>query len=316
MILVTGPTGFLGRRVIKALAQAGHTVRALVHTPRHATTIDGLGVDIAYGDVLDPPSLDAATRGTQVVVHLVAIIREFGERTFQSVNHHGTANVVEAARKAGVSCFVHMSSIGSRADDRFPYLHSKWQSEQVVAQQQIPYTILRGSILFGEGDEFFNSLASVIKASPLSPVAGTGKSRFQPLSVDDAAECVVRVVQNATTHENRLIEIGGPQQFTYDELMDLVQKTLRTWRPRIHIPLPFMRAALGVLGTFVPNPPATDSMMDMLNIDNVTEPNAVEKIFGFTPRSVQGGIDYICRLTYWDAVKIATGFMPAHVRDH
>ena len=315
MILVTGPTGFVGRRVVHALRSADMPVRALVHTPAHAAAIEGSDAELLYGDVLDPPSVQAAMRDMQGVVHLVAIIREKGDRTFQSVNHRGTVNIVEAAKEAGVSRLMHLSALGAQDDERFPYLRSKWQGEQAVIQSGIPYTILRPSIQFGEGDEFFNALAAVVKALPLVPVAGSGKTRFQPIAVEDVAECVVRALQD-TALGNRTVELGGPDQFTYDELMDIVARTLDASAVKVHVPLSGMRLLMALLGVVLPRPPATNAMLDMLAIDNTTELDAVEKTFSFRPQPVQGNISYIRRLTWSDAVKISAGFMPRHIRDH
>ena len=102
MILVTGPTGFVGRQVVAALAAGGHPVRALVHTESRASVLSEYGVELAYGDILHQDSLRNACEGVEGVLHLVAVVREKGVQTFQSVNHQGTRNLVQAADAAGV----------------------------------------------------------------------------------------------------------------------------------------------------------------------------------------------------------------------
>ncbi len=313
MILVTGAAGFLGRHVVKTLRQAGRPVRAHLHTGR-AEVVTPYGAELCYGDVRDIASLRQAVAGTDAVVHLVSTIREKGGATFQSINHQGTANVVAAAQAAGVRRFVHLSVIGAQDSPRYPYLFSKWQGEQAVVQGGIPYTILRSSFLFGEGDAFFNLLAGVVKALPLVPIAGPGKARFQPIWVEDVARCVGQALSSDRLVD-QTVEIGGPEHFTYDELMDLVAATLGARRVKVHVPLPLMGLLATMMGV-LPRAPVTRQQLAMLAIDDVTQLDSVERHFGFQPRSLRGSLDYVRTLTYLDAVKATLGALPRHIRDH
>ncbi|MSQ40226.1 MAG: complex I NDUFA9 subunit family protein [Dehalococcoidia bacterium] len=313
MILVTGAAGFLGRHVVKVLRQAGHPVRALLHSGR-AEVVTPYGAEPCYGDVRDIAAVRQAVAGTDAVVHLVSTIREKSGATFQSVNHQGTANVVAAAREAGVRRLVHLSVIGAQDSPRYPYLHSKWQGEQAVVQGGVPYTVLRPSFLFGEGDGFFNLLAGMAKALPLVPIAGPGKAQFQPIWVEDVARCVEQALSSDRL-VNQTIEIGGPHQFTYNELMDLVVATLGARRLKVHVPLPFMGLLATIMGV-LPRSPVTRQQLAMLAIDDVTGLDSVERHFGFQPRPLRGSLDYVRRLTYLDAVKATLGALPKHIRDH
>ena len=97
MILVTGSTGFVGRRVVEALTSRRHAVRALVHTRSRASVLPSGGVQVVEGDVLDPVALARVCEGVEAVIHLVAIVRESGDQTFQRVNYEGTRNLLDAA---------------------------------------------------------------------------------------------------------------------------------------------------------------------------------------------------------------------------
>ena len=314
MILVTGTAGFVGRHVVKALREAGHPVRALVHTGREEV-VKPYEVELCYGDVQDPASLLRAVEGVQGVVHLVATIQEKGRATFEGVNHIGTANVVTAAREASVHRFVHLSAIGAQDQPSYPYLYSKWQGEEAVVQGGIPYTILRPSFQFGEGDQFFNMLAAVAKALPLVPIPGSGRTRFQPISVEDVARCVEQALVSEGT-VNQTVEIGGPDHLTYNELMGLVMTTIGVRRPKVHVPLPMMRLLARILGLLLPHPPLTGHQLDMLEVESTTQLDAVERHFGFKPQPVKGNLDYIRKLSYADALKATLGAMPRHIRDH
>ena len=190
LVLVTGSTGFLGRRVVTELLGKHHSVRCLVHNPGGERIFPGRAPDVYYGNVNDMGAISEAAQGVDVAIHLVAVIRERQQTTFQSVNHLGTANVVTAAKQAGVKHFIHVSANGVTADRRFRYLYSKWLGEQEVINSGIPFTILRPTIMFGPGDEFLNTLAGFAKLLPIAPIAGAGRNMYQPIAVEDVARCL------------------------------------------------------------------------------------------------------------------------------
>ena len=310
LILVTGATGFVGRRVVRVLAARGKRVRAMVHRQGQ-----GEGVEVHIGDVTDPSSLKSAMEGVEAVVHLVAVIRERGDATFDEVNHQGTSNVAQAAREAGAGCLVHLSAVGAVDDPLLPYLRSKWRAEREVVESGVPYTILRASIQFGGGDEFINTMAGAVKAFPIVPVAGNGKTLFQPIAVEEVAECIAQAVDREELR-GRTIEIGGPEQLSYNQILDTIARTYRIRRLKAHLPLAVMRRMVWLMERTLPSPPATGHQLDMLAIDNIAEPDTVERTFGFTPRRLEGNIDYIRSISRWEALRIALGFMPKRIRDH
>ena len=313
-VLVTGGTGFIGRRVVDALADAGFAVRALVH---RNVPEGGLrdGVEAVEGNVLDPDSLARACDGVGAVAHLVAVVRESGDRTFHRINVEGARNVLEAASAAGVERFVLASTIGATSDPGIPYLHSRWTAEQDVVSSGLAHTIVRFSVGFGSGDEFFNVLAAQAKLFPLVPVAGGGANRFQPIAADDAARCLLEALRRDDT-VGRTIEAGGPAHYTYDELLDLVADTLGVKIAKVHLPLQLMRPAVALMEALAPRPPVTGEQLKMIAVDNVTDVDSVERNFGFAPRPLEGNLDYLRDIRLRDALKINLGFMPSRVRDH
>ena len=315
MILVTGASGFLGRNVVKALRTRGEAVRCLVRSPARAGVVTDYGVELAFGDILDTPSLQMAMRGVDSVVHLVAIIRERGRATFDRINRQGTEMVVQAAREAGVKHIVHVSAIGVQENPAYQYLYSKWQGEQEVIRGGVAYTIIRPSILFGPGDEFINTLAGVVRAFPVVPVAGHGKVRFQPVSVEEVGGMVAAAAGNPR-FGGRIIEVGGPDHLTYNEILDIIARTHKVKRLKAHLPVPLMKLMTRVMEAVLPNPPATSSQMELLSLDNVTALDAVERAFRFKPRPLEGNIGYIRDASRLDSLRIAMGFTPKRMRDH
>lgn len=292
MILVTGATGFVGRHLVRRLCAGKVPLRLLVHRRPPSQAFAGLNVEFAHGDMADPAALEMACAGCDAVVHLVAIIRERGRATFQAINHQGTRNVAAAAQKAGVRRFVHMSAIGAQDSLRFHYLRSKWQGEQAVVQSGIPYVILRGSIVFGPGDEFMTRLADLVRRLPVVPVLGAGGNRFQPIHAADVAECLAQALARQEM-SGQTLEIGGPEHLTYDQLVDVIMEALGKRRRKLHLPLALLRPLVWAGERLAPSFPVTSAQLAMIALDNVTALDSVASRFGFQPRPLRGNLAYL-----------------------
>ena len=313
-VLVTGATGFVGRRVVGEL-QPRHQVRVLVHTVGRERIFPDRSVEVCYGSISDRHALTEAFLDVDAVVHLVGAIRRRPGRPFDLVNRRGTASVVAAAKAAEVRHFVQVSAIGAGPDQSYPYLLSKWQGEQEVAKSGLTYTILRSSIMFGDGDEFLNVLAALVRVFPVVPVIGLGRNRFQPIAVEDVARCVALSLERASLRD-RTVEIGGPDHLTYNDLVTIVAQALKKRRLRFHIPVWTAYPVVKLVQAMQPRPPVTTDQLRMMSIRNVAEPGVVQQEFGFTPRKLEGNIDYIKLADFWSALGITMGSMPKSIRDH
>ncbi|MBI2862750.1 MAG: complex I NDUFA9 subunit family protein [Chloroflexi bacterium] len=295
--LVTGGTGYVGCHLVPRLLQTGRKVRCLAHAkPRRPGRVEWLrqqGAEIAPGDVTDPASVRQAAQGADDVIHLVAVIREVGAATFSRINYEGTANVVAAAKEAGVSRIIHMSALGAQPDRRFPYLYTKWQGEQEVKASGLRWTIFQPSIQFGEGDEFFTKLAGLVRSGPIVPIAGSGLARFQPIWVDDTITCILKALDEELTI-GQTYTIGGPEHFIYEQLVDEVMRILGVTRFKIRIPIMLMMPMAALMEALLPDPPVTPRQLDLLAVDNTTDLDSVERSFGFRPKPLGGdGLDYL-----------------------
>ncbi len=315
-VLVTGPTGFLGRRVVQKLLDHSYQVRCLVHRPGRERIFPPGSVDVYYGDVGDVDALASACRGVEQVIHLVAIIRESRDATFDRVNRAGVEKVVAAAKAGGsVRQFIQVSAVSAVNNPAFPYLHSKWLGEQAVINSGLPYTIIRPSVIFGEGDEFLNALAALVRLFPLVPVVARGRNRLQPIAVEDVAQCIALSLSRHDL-QGHTLDLGGPEQLSYNEIVGIVARAMGKRRLRAHVPLWMMWPGVALLQKVTPRPPITTEMLRMLRVRNVAELGMVENTFGFTPRPLEGNIDFVNAITFNDALKINLGLMPPHIRDH
>ena len=289
MILVTGATGFVGSHLVKRLRKEGLKVRALTRTPAKAQSLADLGAEVVPGEIDDPASLEAAAQGCDRVIHLVGIIQEGRGFTFRSVHVEGTRNVLDAAKKAGIGHFVYQSAVGSREGAKSQYHRTKWEAENLVRASGIPYTILRPSLIYGPGDLFTIRISEMIKVSPVLPVIGTGRSKIQPIFIDDVVECLRKIV-TSESFLNKIYEIGGPDELTYEEVTKAIARAMGVDRPVVHMPLFFMRTMAMVAETVLSKPPVTTDQLIMLQEDNVCSLRDIREVFGIEPVKFREGL--------------------------
>lgn len=292
MILVTGGSGFVGRAVVTRLAQGGQAVRVLARGRRQADL--PVGVQEMHGDLVTGDGVAEAMERADKVVHLVAVIRESGDQTFERVIWRGTERLIQSAKVAGVGKVVYVSAIGAKDDPRYPYLQAKWQAERAVVRSGLNYTIIRPSIVFGDGDEFVNALAGLVRYNPVVPIAGDGKAKFQPIWVEDLATCILGCLDE-DAHSGETLEVGGPEHLTYNDMVELVKQALGKSRAKLHVPLAVMKPLSQVMGWVLPRPPVTPDQLKMLELDNITDVDSVMKSFGVQPRRLADTLDYIQR---------------------
>lgn len=290
MVLLLGGTGFIGRRVAARLVEAGERVRVAARGSHKSVLPEA--AEEARANVMTGEGLAEAMAGVDKVVHLVAVIVEKGEQSFDAVIRSGTVNVANEAKKAGVKKLVYISALGAAAGPEFPYWHAKWWAEQTVANSGLNYTIIRPSLVFGPDDDFFNRLADMARRFPVVPIAGNGKTKFQPIWVEDLVSCVVACLDEGKC-DRRIIEVGGPEHLTYDEIVKVICDALGKRRLRVHVPLWLMRPMAGLFQTLLSNPPVTTQQLDMLSKDNITEIGAVVKQFGFEPKRLADGLSHL-----------------------
>jgi NADH dehydrogenase len=314
-VAVTGASGFLGRQVVRSLVERKYKVRAIVHRKQTPEMLDAPGVEVFVGDVQDLEIMRQAVKGCDWLIHLAAILRERGGITYRMVNELGTGMVFAAAKTAKISRAVNVSAIGAAPDSPTPYLTSRWIGERVAQKSGVATATVRFSALFGEGDEFINALAALVRLSPVVPIAGSGKNRFQPLAVDDAAEAVVSAIEGGV-RPGSIVDLGGPEILTYNEIVDTVAAELNRKILKVHAPLGALYPLAALAQRIIKTPPVTTAQLKMLRGDSVPSGSHFEAITDYAPRPLAGNINYIQKLTLSDAIRIAVGKMPRHIRDH
>ncbi len=289
MILVTGGTGFVGGHLIRRLRQEGIPVRAVVRRPDKARALKDLGVDVVQGDMSDVASLEKSTTGVERVIHLVGIIQEAPGATFEGVHVDGTRNLLEAAKKNGVRHFFYQSALGTRPKANSRYHRSKWAAEELVRTGGMPYTILRPSLIYGDGDQFTLRLSEMIRLSPFLPVIGSGNSKIQPIFIDDVVTCILKAVTTDCCL-NEIYEVGGPDQLSYEEVTVSIAEAMGVKRPTLHLPLFFVKSMATVFEAVLPKAPVTTDQLIMLQEDTVCNLSDIRDAFGIEPIGFREGL--------------------------
>src|SRR6266436_6488467 len=289
-VAILGGSGFIGRYIVKRLAERGDVVAV---GGRYAAQAKFLKLKGDVGQVGlfniaidDERLLPAFLAGNDTVINCAGILRESGRQRFDLVHHTAPARLARLAREARVARFIHVSAIGADPRASSAYARSKAAGEQAVRDAFPTATILRPSIVFGPEDQFFNRFAALAVVSPVLPLIGGGLTRFQPVYVSDVADAVIRCLDDPAT-AGRTYELGGPKIYTFRELLDLILREIR--RKRWFVDLPFGVAELQAkLMSILPNPPITPDQVELLKRDNVVSPGAMTlSSLGITPTPVE-----------------------------
>ena len=276
-VLVAGGTGFIGSYLCRTLADSGHEVTALSRSASDTPA----GVDAAVGDVTDYDSIADAADGQDAVVNLVALSPLFepkgGNVMHDRIHRGGTKNLVRAAEEGGVGRFVQLSALGADPNGATAYIRAKGEAEGIVRGSDLGHTIIRPSVVFGDGGEFV-SFTKRLKGMfapgvPLYPLPGGGKTRFQPIHVEDLVPMLVTALE-ADEHVGETYEIGGPERLTLREVTNLVYDAEQRGVTIIPLPMPLARIGLSVLGA-VPGFPMGSDQYRSLQFDNTTADNDI-----------------------------------------
>ena len=274
LVAVIGGTGFLGRQIVRRLAKDGYRIRVTSRRPSRAYDMMPLGnvgqIAIVKADIREEAEVRAAVTGAKIVINLVGILRQSGGRTFEALHADGAGTVARAAAKAGAERLIQISSIGADPKARADYSRTKGEGEAQAREAFPSVTIVRPSIVFGQGDGFFNMFASLMRtAKPAFPLFGGGKTKFQPVFVGDVAEAVAATLADARTR-GRTYELGGPAVYTLRELLAFIAKTIERKRFFMPVPLFLLDIFAGLFG-WLPFSPITRDQARLMRKDNVVK---------------------------------------------
>lgn len=275
MLLLTGATGSVGRALLRRLTASGEPVRCLVRDPRGLGS-DRVRVQIALGDLADPPSFRNAMRGVKTVVHLAAAIRDQPAGSIEELNGIATWRMVRAAERAGVEHFVFMSSLGAARHDRTRFLRAKALAESAVLASDVRHTVLAPSMIYAPGDMFMTLLERLALLLPVMPVSGRGQSLYQPIWAEDVADCVMGALAagsgapGASGHER--FELAGPHTLSHEQIVALVLRAAGRTRQIVNVPTPLVSRGLRLVEILMKSrSPATWDEAELLEVSMLSQ---------------------------------------------
>lgn len=248
MLLLTGATGLVGSALLRRLIAEGTPVRCLVRDPRRLGA-QRVRVQIALGDLTDPPSFRNAMRGVHTVVHLAASIRDQPRGSIEELNGIATWRMVQAAQRQGMERFVFFSVLGASTHHRARFFRAKALAEQAVREASLHSTVFAPSIVYAPGDPWL-TLLERMALLPVIPVSGRGRAKYQPIWAEDVADCVIAALRTPATADRdatERFELAGPQTLSHNEIVRLVLRSQNRNRPLLHIPTPIVSRGLRLL---------------------------------------------------------------------
>ncbi len=286
MLLLTGATGLVGRALLRRLTAGGEPVRCLVRDPR------GLGaervrVQIALGDLADPPSFRNALRGVRTVVHLAASIRDQPSGSIEELNGIATWRMVQAAERAGVEHFLFASALSATSHDRTRFLRAKALAERAVAGSGVRTTIIAPSIVYAPGDPLMTLVERMAMFLPVVPVSGRGRALYQPIWAEDVADCIAAALALPAGGARRF-ELAGPQTLSHQEIVELMLRAAGRPRPTVNVPIPVVNRVLRVLEALMKSrAPATWDEAELLEVSMTARGGTEDaRALGVTPRAM------------------------------
>ena len=297
MILVTGGTGFVGQALVRHLVAAGSQVRILLRPSLESPSLPrGVPVEVAVCSLTDDRGLRAAMKGVDVVYHLAGAERRGSRADLTGVDVEGTRVVAQAAAQAGVDRFFFLSHLGADRASAYPVMKAKGLAEHFIQQSGVPYTIFRCSTIFGPNDQFTVPLSRLLTIAPGAFfMPGDGKSLLQPLWVEDVITCLTWALEDAAT-VGQLYSIGGPEYLTYEQVCEMILKTVGLRRWLVPFPPPYLR----FLGLFMeqnfPRFPVSIFWLDYLAVDRTCAVDSLPRLFGLMPARLTEQMTYLRQL--------------------
>ena len=267
--------GFIGKSLIFELLQKGYIVNAVSRNPYlrgNLRSMANIGqLEIKYGDITKKDTIEHYFQNSDIVINLVGVLAENSKNKYRDAHVIGPKNLGELSKKYDIKRLIHISSIGADTQSNINYQKTKGEGEEAIKDNFSDVSIIRPSIVFGPEDGFFNVQAKLLKLSPIIPLFGGGKNKFQPVYVNDLVEGIIKIFSN-DKHKSKIFEFGGPDIMTMQDVYQFISNKLNI--KRLLIPTPIFAAS--IMAQFIqllPNPIITTDLVKALKIDNVVSGN-------------------------------------------
>lgn len=294
-IVVAGGTGFVGRYIVRALLDTGHSVTVLGRDPNKVSAIPQLaGANATRGDVTDPSSLVGTLDGADAVVcavqlpnYPIEVPRKY--LTFDHYDRQGTENLLAAAQSAGVARFVYISGAGADPRSDKTWYRAKGRAEGTIRNSGLSWAIVRPSWAYGPEDKALNKFVQIARFSPVIPRIGMRRQRIMPVFIEDVSLTIARIFERDDTWD-RVYEIGGPHVLSMDEVIRTMLDVVGLRRLVVPVPKPLAKLGTAPL-VLLPTPPMTPGGIEFAVQDGVVNNTEVNKVLDMQPIGLRAGLE-------------------------
>lgn len=288
-VAIIGGTGFVGRSLIGVLRSRDKEAKIRLlsrSSPRTAIP----GVEWQKADIRESSSLEKALEGCSIVYYLPGILTETREQTYEDVHAKGVIATLKALSGHTISRFILVSAIGASLHAPSAYHRTKEMGEEALIESGCPFTIVRPSLVFGEGDRSISQFLSLGMSLHILPVIGPGTAKVQPVYSGDLAALLAIIPMNPDA-QGKVYEVGGPRIYTYREMMESIRRSAHLKALIVSFPTPLMMLAASFQKRLLPRPFLTPDVVRMALADNVTDRNAPVVDFGMSLVSLESWLE-------------------------
>jgi NADH dehydrogenase len=287
-ILVTGAAGFIGKPVVKRLLQRGWSVKAMVRNAGASPFAPQAALQVVHADIRDADALTAAMKDVDAVVHLAAAMAD--EKWSEEVNVGGAEKLLAACKAARCARVINISSQAAKIPRKGTYARTKSEADRIFANSGLNVTTLMPSVVYGEERRgVFGAVTKFVQRLPIVPVLGDGQWICAPVYVGDIAEAVCRAIERDPTI-GKSYDLGGPNQITFDQLIEGISARLGLKRRKLHVPFSMALLAARILAALLPRPPITVSNVLGSNQNTPLDIGPAKRDLGFEPLDFESGL--------------------------
>ena len=272
IIAIFGAGGFIGKHLMRQLTKLDYRVKVATRNPYLKGYLKPLGnpgqIELFKTNIFDTEGVKQVLENCDLVINLCGILYETRKQKFNQIHSQFPYLLSNLCNELGIQNLIHVSALGIKEKHQSLYMQSKLEGEKNIQDTFKPSVILRPSVVFGPEDKFFNTFASLAQFSPALPLIGGGKTKFSPIYVGDVAKAIVKALE-LNNSDPKIYELGGPENYSFKELMEVLLSEIK--KKRFLISIPFGAAKFqSYFLQMMPKPLLTPDQVELLKHNNIT----------------------------------------------